>query len=102
MINRGGYKIFSAEIENILVLMDEIQEAALVPYPCTILGERSHAFVFSSSPTLEPNEIRSRLSEKVADYKVPDKFTITKEPLPRNVNGKITKAPLRDIANKEI
>ena len=102
MINRGGYKIFSAEIENILVLMDEIQEAALVPYPCTILGERSHAFVFSSFPNLEPNEIRSRLSEKVADYKVPDKITITKEPLPRNVNGKITKAPLRDIANKEI
>ena len=52
MINRGGYKIFSAEIENLLMLMDEVQEAALVPYPCPILGQRSHAFVFTSSANL--------------------------------------------------
>ena len=101
MINRGGYKIFSAEIENLLVLMDDVQEAALVPYPCPILGERSHAFVFSSSTDINPNEIRLKLAEKVADYKVPDIITVTKEPLPRNVNGKITKAPLRDIACEE-
>ncbi len=102
MINRGGYKIFSAEIENLMMLMDEVQEAALVPYPCPILGERSHAFVFPSSALLEPNEIRLQLSEKVADYKVPDKITITREPLPRNVNGKITKASLRERAHKEL
>ena len=102
MINRGGYKIFSAEIENLMMLMDEVQEAALVPYPCPILGERSHAFVFPSAASLEPNEIRLQLLEKVADYKVPDKITITTEPLPRNVNGKITKAPLRERAHKEL
>ena len=102
MINRGGYKIFSAEIENLMMLMDEVQEAALVPYPCPILGERSHAFIFSSSTLIEPSQVRLQLLEKVADYKVPDKITITKEPLPRNVNGKITKAPLRDRAHKEL
>ncbi len=102
MINRGGYKIFSAEIENLMILMDEVQEAALVPYPCPILGERSHAFVFSSSNAVDPSKIRQKLLEKVADYKVPDKITITKEPLPRNVNGKITKAPLRDAAYRKI
>ena len=102
MINRGGYKIFSAEIENLMMLMDEVQEAALVPYPCPILGERSHAFIFPSSASLEPNKIRLQLSEKVADYKIPDKITITNKPLPRNVNGKITKAPLRERAYKEL
>ena len=102
MINRGGYKIFSAEIENLMMLMDEVQEAALVPYPCPILGERSHAFIFSSSNVIDPNKIRRELLGKVADYKVPDKITITQEPLPRNVNGKITKAPLRDVAQKSI
>ena len=102
MINRGGYKIFSAEIENLMMLMDEVQEAALVPYPCPILGERSHAFIFSSSNAIDPNKIRRELLGKVADYKVPDKITITQEPLPRNVNGKITKAPLRDVAQKSI
>ena len=102
MINRGGYKIFSAEIENLMMLMDEVQEAALVPYPCPILGERSHAFIFSSSNAIDPNKIRRELLGKVADYKVPDKITITQLPLPRNVNGKITKAPLRDVAQKSI
>ncbi len=102
MINRGGYKIFSAEIENLMILMDDVQEAALVPYPCPILGERSHAFVFPSSASLEPNEIRLQLSKKVADYKVPDKITITTEPLPRNVNGKIIKASLRERAYKKL
>ena len=101
MINRGGYKIFSAEIENLMMLMDEVQEAALVPYPCPILGERSHAFIYSSSNAIDSNTIQQKLLEKVADYKVPDKITISQEPLPRNVNGKITKAPLREAAKKK-
>ena len=42
MINRGGYKIFSAEIENLMMLMDQVQEAALVPYPCPIPVSYTH------------------------------------------------------------
>jgi len=96
MINRGGYKIFSAEIENLLMMLDGVQEAALVPYPCPILGERAQAFVFAGTTAIEEPEVRRFLAERVADYKVPDRITICTAPLPRNVNGKIVKATLRE------
>ena len=95
MINRGGYKIFSVEIENLLMQVDGVEEAALVPYPCPILGERSHAFVVTHDASLGAGDLRAFLAERVADYKIPDRFTISADPLPRNVNGKIIKAVLR-------
>ncbi len=98
MINRGGYKIFSAEIENLLMRIDGVQEAALVPYPCPILGERAQAFVFAGSTEIEAAELRRFLAERVADYKLPDRITLCASPLPRNVNGKIVKAVLRQRA----
>jgi O-succinylbenzoic acid--CoA ligase len=45
MINRGGYKVFSVEVENCLVGHPAVQEAATVGVPCPVLGERIHAFV---------------------------------------------------------
>ncbi len=98
MINRGGYKIFSAEIENLLMRIDGVQEVALVPYPCPILGERAQAFVFADTTEIEAAELRRWLAERVADYKVPDRITLCATPLPRNVNGKIVKAELRERA----
>ncbi len=98
MINRGGYKIFSAEIENLLMQIDGVQEAALVPYPCPILGERAQAFVFAGTTEIKESEVRRFLADCVADYKVPDRITICAAPLPRNVNGKVVKATLRERA----
>ncbi len=100
VINRGGYKIFSAEIENLLLEYEGVREAALVPYPCAVLGERAHAFVYAGEGMSTVNEamLRAFLAARVADYKVPDRFTIRTEPLPRNVNGKLVKTELRQEA----
>ena len=96
MINRGGYKIFSAELENVLIEHPAVTEAAVVPVPCPVLGERVHAFVVSSQETLSPDEIKNFLADKVADYKVPDFVTVQTDPLPRNANGKLQKNDLRN------
>ncbi|MEZ5664442.1 MAG: class I adenylate-forming enzyme family protein [Burkholderiaceae bacterium] len=45
MLNRGGYKIFSVEVENVLARMPGVVEAAIVGKPCPVLGERVHAFI---------------------------------------------------------
>jgi len=45
MINRGGYKVYSAEIENALMAHDDVAEAVVVGRPCPVLGERVEAFV---------------------------------------------------------
>lgn len=43
MINRGGFKIFSAEVESVLASHPGVVESAIVARPCPVLGERVHA-----------------------------------------------------------
>ncbi len=45
MLNRGGFKIYSVEVENVLMAWPGMVEAAIVGRPCPVLGERVHAFV---------------------------------------------------------
>ncbi|MDR3534215.1 MAG: class I adenylate-forming enzyme family protein [Rhodopila sp.] len=94
MINRGGFKVYPAEVENVLCDKDGVVEAAVVGQPDPILGERSVAFIHARTP-LSDAEIRAFCAERVADYKVPDWVVVSEEPLPRNANGKIQKDQLR-------
>jgi acyl-CoA synthetase (AMP-forming)/AMP-acid ligase II len=97
MINRAGFKIFSAEVENVLSGLDGVVECAIIGRPDPVLGERVHAFVVprpGSGLTVET--IRAFCAERLADYKVPETVTIASEPLPRNANGKIQKPILRE------
>ena len=50
MLNRGGYKIYSVEVENVLMAWPGMVEAAIVGRPCPVLGERVHAFVHAPRP----------------------------------------------------
>jgi len=95
MINRGGYKIYSVEVENLLIQHPAILECAVIGRPDPVLGEKSHAFVVSSAPGLSDQELRDYCATRLADYKIPDGITIFAEPLPRNANGKVIKTALR-------
>jgi long-chain acyl-CoA synthetase len=101
MINRGGYKIYSAEVENCLAAHPAIVEAAIVGRPCPVLGERSHAFVASRDPALTAGAVKAWVAKRLADYKVPDGVTLVDTPLPRNANGKLLKRELRARAIAE-
>jgi long-chain acyl-CoA synthetase len=96
MLNRGGFKVYSVEVENVLMAWPGIVEAAIVGQPCPVLGERVHAFVHA--PGLLPDEaaLKRHCAERLADYKVPEHFTWSTEPLPRNANGKVMKRLLRE------
>jgi long-chain acyl-CoA synthetase len=98
VINRGGYKIYSAEVEGTLVSFPGVVEAAVVPYPCPVLGERVHAFVTVDKKMADAPTLRDFCLERLTDYKVPDRFTIGTAPLPRNPNGKILKRELVELA----
>ncbi|EKV27635.1 Long-chain-fatty-acid--CoA ligase [Caenispirillum salinarum AK4] len=95
MINRGGYKVFSAEVENVLAHHPAVAEVAVVPHPDPVLGEKVHAFVHAKDDISE-DAIRTFCAERLSDYKVPDFVTFSREPLPRNSNGKLIKRQLRD------
>lgn len=95
MINRGGYKIYSVEVENALMSHPAVVEAAVVARPCSVLGERVHAFVCANGAEATAEALARHCAGLLADYKVPDGFTISVQPLPRNANGKLMKRMLR-------
>jgi len=96
MLNRGGFKIYSVEVENALMGYPGIVEAAIVARPCPVLGERVHAFVHAPGVAHDEAAVRAHCAARLADYKVPETITWSEAPLPRNANGKLMKRSLRD------
>ncbi|EHR02810.1 class I adenylate-forming enzyme family protein [Bradyrhizobium sp. WSM471] len=96
MINRGGLKIYSAEVESVLAGHPAVVESAVVAKACPVLGERVHAVVVARAP-VDSESLRAWCAERLSDYKVPETMVITAEPLPRNANGKVLKRQLREL-----
>jgi acyl-CoA synthetase (AMP-forming)/AMP-acid ligase II len=100
MINRGGEKIYSLEVENVICDNPKVLEVAVVGVPDTVMGE-----VVKACITLKPGEkateeeIKKFCGERLADYKVP-KFVEFIDVLPRNPAGKVSKPELRYIPDK--
>lgn len=97
VINRGGYKIYCAVAENALLEHPSVIEAALVGVPCAVLGERVHAFVCvrELAEATSASALAAYCAARLADYAVPETWTIGTEPLPRNLNGKLMKREMR-------
>jgi acyl-CoA synthetase (AMP-forming)/AMP-acid ligase II len=95
MINRGGLKIYSAEVESVLAGHASVVESAIVAKPCPVLGERVHAVVVTRD-AVTADALRAWCAERLSDYKVPETIALSTEPLPRNANGKVMKRQLRE------
>jgi long-chain acyl-CoA synthetase len=95
MINRGGLKIYSAEVESVLAGHGSVVEGAIVARPCPVLGERVHAVVVTRDGVTS-EALRAWCAERLSDYKVPETIVLTRELLPRNANGKVMKRQLRE------
>jgi acyl-CoA synthetase (AMP-forming)/AMP-acid ligase II len=97
MINRGGEKIFSLEVENVISRNSKVLEVAVVAVPDKFLGEAvKAAIVLRPGQTADEEEIKNFCSQHLADYKVP-KYVEFLDLLPRNPAGKIMKGDLRYI-----
>src|SRR5579871_1315934 len=95
MINRGGLKIYSAEVESVLAGHLSVIESAIIAKPCPVLGERVHAVVVTRDDVTS-EALRAWCAERLSDYKVPETMLLTSELLPRNANGKVLKRQLRE------
>jgi long-chain acyl-CoA synthetase len=96
VINRGGYKIYASEVENVLLEHPAVVEVAVVAKPCPVLGERVHAFVVLRH-AVEESELQRHCADVLSDYKVPETVRRLEGMLPRNANGKVLKRSLREI-----
>ncbi|HSA53289.1 MAG TPA: class I adenylate-forming enzyme family protein [Yinghuangia sp.] len=89
MINRGGLKVFPAEVEEVLRLSPAVAECAVVGVPDIRLGEVPYAFVvFRPGTDAGDTELDALCREHLAPYKVPVRFTRL-DALPRNDIGKV-------------
>ena len=97
VINRGGYKVFCNEVEAVLAQHPAVAESAVLGYPCPVLGERVRAVVvLREGQAADGAELERFCAARVADYKVPEAWSITTAALPRNANGKVMKRALRE------
>ena len=99
MIDRGGYKVFSVEVEKCLTGHPGLLEAKVVGVPCPVLEERVHALVQISPEAGGKAGLAAAIADfccrNMADRKVAETLKLTLLPLPRNANGKALKRELR-------
>jgi long-chain acyl-CoA synthetase len=97
MINRGGEKIFSVEVENTIQGHPKVQEVSVVGIPDEVFGEQVKAVIVPvPGARLSAGEIQTFVASRLSDYKVPKVVTFVNE-LPRNPGGKVIKALLKDL-----
>ncbi len=96
MIIRGGENIFPAEIENAVRELDEVADVAVIGVPDERYGEVCAAYVrLAEGASLSHDELRERMTGRVARYKVPAHLR-TLEELPLTPSGKVQKFKLRE------
>ena len=96
MIQRGGFKVYSVELESLLLEHPDVVEAAIVGVPVELVGEDVVAFVvLREGASTRPASLRYWLAARVADFQVPRRLRLVGE-MPRNSTGKIDKAALRE------
>lgn len=96
-----GEKVAPKEVENALVSVPGVREAAVVGIPDPILGQAIKAFVvLEKDASLTEKDILRECQALLEGYKVPKQIVFRKE-LPKTSTGKIKKADL-EAAESEI
>lgn len=96
IINSGGEKIFSPEIEGRLLELEGLAEVAVIGVPDEFWGERVHAVVsLAPGGGLTSDDILEWCKQNISGYKKPRSVDIRKE-LPKSPVGKILKREIRD------
>jgi acyl-CoA synthetase (AMP-forming)/AMP-acid ligase II/thioesterase domain-containing protein/acyl carrier protein len=88
VINRGGEKIAPAEIDYVLQEHPSVLEAVAFAVPHPTLGEDiAAAVILRSGETLQEEELRRFVSERLTSFKIPSKIFFV-EDFPRGEMGK--------------
>ncbi len=91
----GGENVYPVEIEEILFKHPAIDLAAVIGVPDEKWGEVGKAILtLKSGKSLDLDEIRNYLKERLAKYKIPRYFEI-RDSLPTSATGKILKRELK-------
>lgn len=99
LINSGGEKISTLEIENVLRSHPGVREAGVVGVPDRYWGQRIHAAVVVNDPRLTEEALLAYAATRLARFKLPKSLAFVSE-LPKTDTGKILKRALRQMASE--
>lgn len=95
IINRGGLKISSAAVEDVIYRCPGVAEAAVVAIPHTKLGEDIAAcIVVKDSTTFDLEAVQAICTLLLAENEIPRHWSVLAA-LPKNAMGKVLKQELR-------
>jgi acyl-CoA synthetase (AMP-forming)/AMP-acid ligase II len=98
VIIRGGFNIYSAEIERVLVADSRVDEATVIGVPDSRVGEVPVAYVVLADGTSKDatESLLADVTEILGRLKRPEAIYVVQfDDLPRNALGKVQKAMLR-------
>jgi long-chain acyl-CoA synthetase len=98
MIITGGENVYGVEVEDALTAHSAVVEAAVIGAPDDRWGELVVAVVVVTRE-VSTDELDSHCRANLAGYKVPRRYIMRNEPLPRSAAGKLLKRELRAALN---
>ena len=100
----SGFNVYPSEVEDVMVELPEISEAAVIGVPDPESGEAVQAFVVPAEQRANVSDlvdvVRSHCESRLARFKWPKHITVTTD-LPHSANGKVAKGRLRAQARRE-
>ncbi|MEO7402619.1 MAG: AMP-binding protein [Burkholderiales bacterium] len=98
MVISGGYNIYSKEVEQTLLSLPGVTDAAVIGVPDPIYGEAVAAVIeLTAGATLTVEQVIEHSRQHLASYKKPRHIAFM-QALPRNSTGKVLKHELRSHA----
>lgn len=99
LILRGGENVYPAEIEHCLEASPDVDEAAVFGVADAEFGQEVAAVVVPrAGAELRAEPLADWVASRLAHFKVPSRWEIRSEPLPRNASGKVLKDVLTGAA----
>ena len=92
MLISGGYNVYPREVEDILLGLDGVVEAAVVGLPDDVWGDRIHAVVAGRG--LDPQTLLTAVRAQLAGYKAPKSVEVW-DVLPKSAANKILRREVR-------
>lgn len=97
----GGENIYPIEVESVIRNTQMVTDVCVIGIPDKQWGQALTAIYIPKNPDISVDEIKTILSHQLSKFKIP-KHWLSVENLPRNVQGKVNRQELQQIAALKI
>ena len=97
IIKSSGEKVAPREIEDVLYMMPDVLETAVIGVPDELLGEAIKAYIVARSSSLTETAVLAHCKRHLEDFMLPSEVEFRNE-LPKTGSGKIDKLALGSLA----